>query len=81
MATGHDISRNEPAKLDGRSATATNDTTDQRVAPNTPVRAPVRGITRAELADLLRDGQADPALRDDLAELAGETTDDLGPIA
>lgn len=80
MATGRDISRNEPAKLDSPSATATNDTTDQRLAPTTPEKAPARGITRAELVDLLRDGQADPGLRDDLAELAGETTDDLGPI-
>lgn len=36
---------------------------------------------RAELAELVRAGQADPGLRDDLAVLAGETTDDLGPIA
>jgi prevent-host-death family protein len=38
-------------------------------------------FSRAELVDLLDSGQADPGLRDDLAVLAGETTDDLGPIA
>ncbi|MGH3545177.1 MAG: type II toxin-antitoxin system Phd/YefM family antitoxin [Mycobacteriales bacterium] len=37
-------------------------------------------LPRAELIDLLRTAQADPGLRDDLAELAGDTTDDLGPI-
>lgn len=36
---------------------------------------------RAELAELVRSGQADPGLRDDLAVLAGESTDDLRPIA
>lgn len=36
---------------------------------------------RAELAELVRSGQADPGLRDDLAVLAWESTDDLGPIA
>lgn len=36
---------------------------------------------RAELAELVRSGQADPGLREDLAVLAGETTDDLRPIA
>lgn len=36
---------------------------------------------RAELAELVLSGQAEPGLREDLALLAGETTDDLGPIA
>lgn len=31
-------------------------------------------------ADLLKLPKADPGLRSDLAELAGDTTDDLGPI-
>lgn len=39
-----------------------------------------RWMPRSELIRLLRDAQADPGLRDDLRELAGETTDDLGPI-
>lgn len=37
-------------------------------------------FSRTELADLLLSGQADPGLRDELAALAGETTDDLGPV-
>jgi prevent-host-death family protein len=38
-------------------------------------------IPRAELVRRLALVQADPGLRDDLARLAGETTDELGPIA
>ncbi|HEY3864723.1 MAG TPA: type II toxin-antitoxin system prevent-host-death family antitoxin [Solirubrobacteraceae bacterium] len=38
-------------------------------------------IPRAELVRRLGLVQADPGLRGDLAQLAGETTDDLGPIA
>lgn len=37
-------------------------------------------FSRAQLADLLGTVQADPGLRDDLADLAGETTDDLEPL-
>jgi prevent-host-death family protein len=43
-----------------------------------PVRR--RWMSREELLDLLRNGQADPGLRDDLKLLAGDTTDDLGPL-
>jgi prevent-host-death family protein len=39
-----------------------------------------RPIARAELLRRLGVAQADPGLRDDLALLAGDTTDDLGPI-
>ncbi len=39
-----------------------------------------RWLGRAELVDRLATAQADPGLRDDLARLAGDTTDDLGPI-
>lgn len=39
-----------------------------------------RPIARAELTRRLDMAQADPRLGDDLALLAGETTDDLGPI-
>jgi prevent-host-death family protein len=39
-----------------------------------------RWIPRGELIRRLDVAQADPGLRDDLARLAGETTDDLGPI-
>ena len=42
---------------------------------------PRRWVPRTELVRRLRQVQADPGLRHDLAELAGETTDDLGPLA
>ncbi len=51
------------------------------VAQLTPVRAAQhRPIPRTELTRRLGRTQADPAVRADLATLAGETTDDLGPI-
>lgn len=37
-------------------------------------------LLRSELADILATRQADPGLRDDLAVLAGETTDDRDPL-
>jgi prevent-host-death family protein len=40
-----------------------------------------RWLPRAELLSRLATAQADPGLRADLARLAGETTDDLGPLA
>lgn len=40
-----------------------------------------RWLPRAELVRRLAATQADPQLRDDLARLAGDTTDDLGPLA
>jgi prevent-host-death family protein len=49
-----------------------------QLIPVVPARR--RWIPRAELAGRLRAAQADPGLREDLATLAGETTDDLGPI-
>jgi prevent-host-death family protein len=39
-----------------------------------------RWLPRAELSRRLALAQADPGLRDDLAELVGETTDDLPPL-
>jgi prevent-host-death family protein len=39
-----------------------------------------RWMPREELLDLLKTHSADPGLRDDLERIAGETTDDLGPI-
>ena len=51
------------------------------VAELTPVGAVRRRpITRAELTRRLVLTQADPGLREDLAGLSGDTTDDLGPI-
>jgi prevent-host-death family protein len=38
-----------------------------------------RWLTRAELVRRLSTAQADPGLREDLARLAGDTLDDLGP--
>lgn len=46
-----------------------------RLVPVDPQTKPY--LTRA---DLFRFPRADAGLRDDLAELAGDTTDDLGPI-
>ena len=40
-----------------------------------------RWVTKNELLQRLQHRQADPGLREDLAELAGETTDDIGPVA
>jgi prevent-host-death family protein len=40
-----------------------------------------RWLPRAELLGRLSVAQADAGLRGDLARLAGETTEDLGPIA
>ncbi|NMH82152.1 hypothetical protein [Pseudonocardia xinjiangensis] len=37
-------------------------------------------IRRDDLVARLSRAQADPGLRADLARIAGETTDDLGPI-
>jgi prevent-host-death family protein len=39
-----------------------------------------RWMPRDELIELLKTHSADPGLRDDLKRIAGETTDDLGPI-
>lgn len=49
-----------------------------RLSGVTPVRR--RWLSRSELVERLRDSQADPGLRDDLARLAGETTDDLDAL-
>lgn len=39
-----------------------------------------RWLPREELVELLKTHSADPGLRDDLERIAGDTTDDLGPI-
>jgi prevent-host-death family protein len=39
-----------------------------------------RWMPREELIELLKTHSADPGLRDDLERIAGDTTDDLGPI-
>ncbi|WP_300013373.1 type II toxin-antitoxin system prevent-host-death family antitoxin [Pseudonocardia sp.] len=51
------------------------------VAELVPVQRSRRGwIGRDDLAARLHRVQADPGLRADLARLAGDSTDDLGPI-
>jgi prevent-host-death family protein len=51
------------------------------VAEIIPIRKGRRHwMSRDELIDLLDHAQADPGLRDDLRRIAGDTTDDLGPI-
>ncbi len=51
------------------------------VARLVPMRAERRRwLPRVELTGRLRLHQADPQLRADLIALAGETTEDLGPI-
>lgn len=49
-----------------------------QIVPLVPKRR--RWIAGAEMLRRLDGGQADAGLRDDLRRLAGETTDDLGPI-
>ena len=49
-----------------------------RLTPYEPSRR--RWLTRDQFISRIRRAQADPGLRDDLAELAGDTTDDLGPV-
>jgi prevent-host-death family protein len=51
-----------------------------RLVPYAPVASTRRWIPRAELASRLAASRADPGLRDDLAALTPDTTDDLGPI-
>ena len=57
------------------TATATDDGAVRAGGP-----PPKSFLTCEELVDLLTNHQTEPGLRDDLAELAGDTTDDLGPI-
>jgi prevent-host-death family protein len=64
---------------EGESLTIT--TNGRPVAQLVPLpRTRRSGMSRAELIRVVREAQADPGLRDDLRWLAGETTDDLGPI-
>ena len=51
------------------------------VAEIVPLRRTRRSwISRDDLVARLGTAQADPGLRDDLRWLAGDTTDDLGPV-
>lgn len=52
------------------------------VASLNPIERPRRRwLARTELVQRLKVAQADPDLRKTLARLAGDTTEDLGPIA
>jgi len=64
---------------DGEDVTIT--VNGRPVAVLTPVRPQRRRwLSKAEVLARLPRAQADPGLRDDLAALAGETTDDLEPL-
>ena len=53
----------------------------KQVARVVPIAVERRAwLARADLVRRLATAQADPGRRDDLARLAGETTDDLGEI-
>jgi prevent-host-death family protein len=68
-----------PQVSEGAHATVT--VNGVAVAEISPVRAMRRAsMSERDLIVLLEHHQTDPGLRDELALLAGETTDDLGPI-
>jgi prevent-host-death family protein len=68
----HDVSQ-------GNSVTVT--VNGEPVAEIVPLRSRLRRtIPRHEFTERLLTAQADPSLRDDLDRLAGDTTDDLGPL-
>jgi prevent-host-death family protein len=76
--------RNQTAEVLRRAASGEHITitvNGRPVAQLVPIRPDRRRpLTREEMVDLLRTSQADPGLREDLKILAGDTTDDLGPI-
>ncbi|MFL6044999.1 MAG: type II toxin-antitoxin system Phd/YefM family antitoxin [Propionibacteriaceae bacterium] len=51
------------------------------VASLAPINRPFRRpFSKAELISIFKTSQADAGLREDLGRLAGDTTDDLGPL-
>jgi prevent-host-death family protein len=48
------------------------------LVPHRPMGS--RWFTPDEVVEVIEKSAADPGLRDDLEQLVGETTDDLGPI-
>ena len=51
------------------------------VAEISPIRSARKHfLSKSDLVEILTHKQADAGLRDDLAALAGETTEDLGPL-
>lgn len=63
---------------DGQCVTVT--VHGEPIAEVRPVQRRRTHFRRAELLAILAQHQADPALTTTLAELAGETTDDLDPL-
>lgn len=63
---------------DGEDVTVT--VSGRPVARITAVKPQRRWLSKGELVGRLHRVAADPGLRDDLARLAGDTTDDLGPL-
>jgi prevent-host-death family protein len=51
------------------------------VADLVPHREQARWLGPDEVMEIVTKFSADPGLRDDLDRLAGDTTDDLGPLA
>ena len=76
--------RNHTAEVLRRAANGEHITitvNGRAVAQLVPVRPDRRRpLTRDEMVDLLRTSQTDSGLREDLKILAGDSTDDLGPI-
>ena len=74
--------RNQTRSLLDRVATgeAITITVDGRaVAVLGPLPRRTRWVTRSSFLDLVMANRADPALRDELDELAPDTTDDIAP--
>ena len=76
--------RNHTAEVLRRVASGARVTITQHgtpVAELGPVAsARPQSLRRADLLKILAEAQADAGLRDDLTALAGDTTDDLGPV-
>jgi prevent-host-death family protein len=76
--------RNHTAEVLSKAAAGEEITITVRgkpVAALIPLDRPYRRpFSRAEIIEMLETSRADAELRVDLAALAGDTTDDLGPI-
>jgi prevent-host-death family protein len=76
--------RNRTAEVLSKAAAGEEITITVRgkpVAALVPLDRPHRRpFSRAEIIQMLETSRADAGLREDLAALAGDTTDDLGPI-
>lgn len=76
--------RNRTADVLREVAEGTRVTITANGEPVADITAPRSGrrasLSRREMVDIVQRHQADPALRDDLRDLAGDDTDDLGPL-